>query len=110
MHSPGDVIKDSRKKAGLTQEELAAKIGVKGPSVVYWESDKNQPRGKNLIKLCKILNLTPEKIYGPDFRSEAENQAFLVSEAFLRSSPEVQEAVKRVLQIAHDHENDPRDK
>ena len=48
-------IKQHRKKLGLTQKALAAKLGVSVPSVVNWESGKIAPRGKNLAKVEKFL-------------------------------------------------------
>ncbi len=48
-------IKQHRKKLGLTQKALAAKLGVSVPSVVNWESGKMTPRGKNLAKIEKFL-------------------------------------------------------
>ena len=48
-------IKQHRKKLGLTQKALAAKLGVSVPSVVNWESGKMTPRGKNLVKVEKFL-------------------------------------------------------
>ena len=48
-------IKQHRKKLGLTQKALAAKLGVSVPSVVNWESGKMAPRGKNLQKVEKFL-------------------------------------------------------
>ena len=48
-------IKQHRKKLGLTQKALAAKLGVSVPSVVNWESGKMAPRGKNLAKVEKFL-------------------------------------------------------
>ena len=48
-------IKQHRKKLGLTQKALAAKLGVSVPSVVNWESGKMNPRGKNLVKVEKFL-------------------------------------------------------
>ena len=49
-------IKQNRKKLGLTQKALAAKLGVSVPSVVNWESGKMAPRGKNLAKVEKFLS------------------------------------------------------
>ena len=48
-------IKQHRKKLGLTQKALAAKLGVSVPSIVNWESGKMTPRGKDLAKVEKIL-------------------------------------------------------
>ncbi|MEE2876217.1 MAG: helix-turn-helix transcriptional regulator [Candidatus Neomarinimicrobiota bacterium] len=48
-------IKQHRKKLGLTQKALAAKLGVSLPSVVNWENGKISPKGKNLAKVEKFL-------------------------------------------------------
>ena len=48
-------IKQHRKKLGMTQKALAAKLGVSLPSVVNWENGKISPKGKNLAKVKKFL-------------------------------------------------------
>ena len=53
-------IKQHRKKLGLTQKALAAKLGVSLPSVVNWENGKISPKGKNLAKVKKFLASTAE--------------------------------------------------
>ena len=58
-------IKQHRKKLGMTQKALAAKLGVSVPSVVNWESGKMSPRGKNLAKIEKFLGTktsAPKKV------------------------------------------------
>ena len=58
-------IKQHRKKLGLTQKALAAKLGVSLPSVVNWENGKISPKGKNLAKVKKFLsssNAAPKKV------------------------------------------------
>ena len=62
-------IKQHRKKLGLTQKALAAKLGVSLPSVVNWENGKISPKGKNLAKVKKFLassavapKKTPKKV------------------------------------------------
>jgi len=56
----GKRIKEARKMAGMTQFELAEKIGVTRASVLKWESDGNHgtvPDLENLIKLSEVLNV-----------------------------------------------------
>lgn len=48
-------IKKARKKAGLTQQELADKLGVGQSAVAMWESQKALPRTDKLPVLAKIL-------------------------------------------------------
>lgn len=48
----------------LTQKELAARLGIKPPSVFLWETDNTKPSGENLLALAHILKTTPEAILG----------------------------------------------
>ena len=46
-----------RKNKGLSQEELAEKIGVSRQSIYAWESGKSVPDIENMSKLCQILEI-----------------------------------------------------
>lgn len=48
-------IKKAREKAGLTQQELADKLGVGQSAVAMWESQKALPRTDKLPVLAKVL-------------------------------------------------------
>ena len=50
-------LKELRKKAGLTQMELAAKLGVSLMSVRIWESGAGKTNAENFKKLVKLFNL-----------------------------------------------------
>ena len=52
-------IKAFRLKQGLTQAELAAKLGVDRSSVTQWETDVTTPRMKVITKLSTLFNTTP---------------------------------------------------
>lgn len=41
----GEVIRQYRKKKGLTQEELAKRLGVTAPAVNKWEKGVSQTKG-----------------------------------------------------------------
>ena len=47
-----------RKKHGLSQEELAEKIGVSRQAVSKWERAEASPDTDNLIALAKIYNIS----------------------------------------------------
>ena len=47
--------KKAREKAGLTQQELADKLGVGQSAVAMWESQKALPRTDKLPVLAKVL-------------------------------------------------------
>ena len=53
-----------RKKAGLTQKELASKLGVKNTAVSNWESGNNSVDIETLFSACEILGVSLSDIYG----------------------------------------------
>ena len=54
----GKNIKLLREKLGLTQEELAQKMGMHCNTIARWERDEVDPRGTSLWKLAKALNVS----------------------------------------------------
>lgn len=50
-----EMLKKLRKQNGLTQKELADKIGATRNIIIYWEKGKGMPSGSNLIELSKYL-------------------------------------------------------
>lgn len=53
-----------RKKAGLTQKQLADKIGVKNTAVSNWESGNNSIDIDTLCLVCEVFGITLNDIYG----------------------------------------------
>ena len=53
-----------RKKAGLTQKELAEKLGVKNTAVSNWESGNNSVDIETLFLACNVLNVSLSDMYG----------------------------------------------
>lgn len=49
-------IKKMREKRGLSQEQLADKIGVAQQHVSRWENEKHRPSVDVLIKIAAVLN------------------------------------------------------
>ena len=50
-------IGEARTNRGLSVAQLAARVGVTGPCVYFWETGKTRPRDTNLSALCKALKL-----------------------------------------------------
>jgi DNA-binding XRE family transcriptional regulator len=48
-------IKKLRKKAGLSQVDLAKILGISHVSIVKWEKGTTMPRTKMLPRLAKVL-------------------------------------------------------
>ncbi len=54
----GEKIKQARKNAGLTQEQMAEKLMVSRPAITKWESDKGIPDIENLKAISKLLDVS----------------------------------------------------
>ena len=59
-------ISKYRKKSGLSQAELAQKIGVKNSTVSSWERGANAPDIETLFSICKLFNVTVADMFGCD--------------------------------------------
>jgi transcriptional regulator with XRE-family HTH domain len=70
----GDRMTAAREAAGMTQEALAKRLGVKKSTLRNWENDVAEPRANRLSMLAGLLNVSMmwlingegEGIDGPD--------------------------------------------
>ncbi len=58
----GDKIREARKRAGLTQYQLADKIFVSESYIALIESNKRNPSTIVLSRIAEVLNLTTDHI------------------------------------------------
>ena len=61
-----DQIKEIRKKEGLTQEELAAKLNVIRQAVSNWETGKNLLDIEILINISNVFNISLDQLIKGD--------------------------------------------
>ncbi|WP_137702169.1 helix-turn-helix domain-containing protein [Marimonas lutisalis] len=54
----GDRVAGARDAAGMTQKQLAKRLGVKLSTLRDWENDVNEPRANKLQMLAGILNVS----------------------------------------------------
>ncbi len=59
-----------RKSKNLSQEEIADRLGVSRQAISKWENGQAMPETTNVLKLCEILEVTPNELFGYE-----ENQA-----------------------------------
>lgn len=55
-----DKIMELRKKAGWSQEELAAQLGVSRQSVSKWEGAQSMPDMEKIVQLSRLFNVTTD--------------------------------------------------
>lgn len=60
--SIGNVIRTYRKKRGLTQAEMAERLGVTTPAVNKWENNNTQPDISLLAPIARLLGITTDTL------------------------------------------------
>ena len=55
---------DIRKESGLTQAELAQKLGWSRPQIARYETRKSTPSVEYLIAFCDYYNLEADRVLG----------------------------------------------
>lgn len=87
---------DRRKAAGLSQEALAAQLGVSRQAVSKWERSESSPDTDNLIALAALYGVSlDELLYGETVDSTDDSQAddeAQDSDAGTKASDEAEEA------------------
>lgn len=56
-------IREYRKRAGLSQEALAAKVGVGRTAVTFWEAGVQYPSADKLPRLAAALGCSIDDLY-----------------------------------------------
>lgn len=57
-------LKDLRKQAGLTQVNVAERLGVSQPAYASWERGIKKPTQENLVKIAQVLNVSVDYLVG----------------------------------------------
>ena len=65
-------IKQLRTDRGMSQVDLAAKLGVSKQSVSNWENDNIQPSIEMLLKLSHIFSVSTDYLLGEESRQFLE--------------------------------------
>ena len=73
----GDRVAGAREKAGMTQSDLAKRLGVKLQTLKSWEDDLSEPRANKLSMMAGLLNVSLSWLIsgegdGPGAPDEAE--------------------------------------
>jgi len=100
MYSIGERIKQRRKELGLTQGELAERMGYKSKSAICKvETVEDNITTDRIMDFAKALECSPAYLMGwkdVDFVVEDEDLEFVI-EAYRHSDDSTKEMVKRLL-------------
>ncbi len=56
------MLKELRKAKGLSQKELAEKLGTAQSTISMWERGKNYPRAKEIANISKALGVSSQEV------------------------------------------------
>ena len=63
MKSFGENLKYERKIAGLTQQQLADKMGIKQQQLSRWERDEIEPAVSSIVAIAKALDVSYDDLF-----------------------------------------------
>jgi len=66
----GGTIRYLRKQVGLTQEQLARKVGLQAITIRKYEAGQRKPKSSQIEKLASALNVNVHVLKDMDFRFE----------------------------------------
>ena len=59
-----DILKDLRKRDGLTQREVSSLLGISQPSYIRYENGSAEPTITCLIAIADIFDVTLDELVG----------------------------------------------
>ena len=96
----GKFIASCRKEEGMTQAELAEKLGISDRAVSKWETGKSMPDSGIMLELCGFLKINVNELLSGE-RIMAEFYSKQVEENLLAMRREVEERDRRVLKLEY---------
>lgn len=94
----GKFIADRRKNAGLTQMQLAEKLGITDRAVSKWENGRSLPDASIMLELCETLDISVNDLLCGEVVT-VENYNKKLEENLIEAVKEKEAADKRLLAI-----------
>ena len=73
----GDLIREARRRAGLTQAELAVRAGTAQPAIARWESGRTAVSLDDVLRLVRLCGFDLELMLVPRDESDLAQAARL---------------------------------
>lgn len=90
-------LKDLRKKAGFTQDELAKKIGISKRTLAYWEKGENNIKPEKAEELAKIFNVSVSYLLGYDDNLTIGDTIEILEAVYAGDIPSNDEIVEKII-------------
>ena len=76
----GDKLKQYRLNEGLSQEQLAEKIGVSRQAITKWETKRGLPDVENMVILAEVFKLTLDELVLEEVKKQENKPMIFESE------------------------------
>ena len=75
-------LRSARQRTGISQSEVAARLGVRPNTVSGWETAKRSPRATDLRQLCELYDCSSDHLLG--FGEETREPSVWIDETRVR--------------------------
>ena len=98
----GQRIIDARERAGISQAQLADKLGTSQPAIAYWERRATNLRSDVIAKLSQILGVSADELLGtqPTRQKKAVQPLGKARQVFDRVSKLPRRQQQKVIEMA----------
>ena len=95
----GKRLREIRIRAGIRQEDFAARIGISRSAVVFYEKGERTPDAVTLIRIADCLDASLDYVTGRSERTDNVRADFLSSEALeaMRNNPDAAKVTDMLL-------------
>lgn len=92
----GANLKSLRKAQGLTQLQVARRLGITEQAVSRWENNHAEPNMETCADLCLILGCTLHDLTGNESRPLSQDEREIVN-MYRRASDEIRDVIRTIL-------------
>lgn len=96
----GKFIASCRKEQGMTQANLAEKLGISDRAVSKWETGKSMPDSGIMLELCELLKINVNELLSGE-KIMAESYDKRVEENLLEMKRQVEEKNRQLLKMEY---------
>lgn len=79
----GEKLKEIRRNEGMSQEQLAEKIGVSRQAITKWETGRGLPDVENMVILAEIFKMTLDELVSQEKSRSRNKVQFMKAKLFM---------------------------